>query len=86
VGNRYHARAHRRIAMTQTETTQHAFLAQAKADLGLEWDDFALMVGVNPRTFKAYRLPDTSSGFRSMPYLVRQEIERRIEQLRQQQV
>ncbi|MEK8034214.1 hypothetical protein AACH06_25590 [Ideonella sp. DXS29W] len=70
--------------MTQTETTQQEFLAQAKAELGLQWDDFALMVGVHPRTLKAYRLPETSSGFRSMPYLVRQEIERRVEHLRQQ--
>ncbi len=70
--------------MTQIDSTQQAFLTQAKADLGLEWDEFALMVGVHPRTFKAYRLPATSSGFRSMPYLVRQEIERTVEALRQQ--
>ncbi len=49
-----------------TDETQQQFLEAAKDKLGVTWDAFAELAGVNPRTFKAYRLPAESKGHRPM--------------------
>ena len=49
-----------------TNETQQQFLEAAKADLGVTWDAFAKLAGINPRTFKAYRMPADSKGHRTM--------------------
>ncbi len=42
----------------------------------LTWDSFANMVGVEPRTFKTYRMPENSDNYRSMPGVTRALIEK----------
>lgn len=59
-----------------TEQTQQEYLRSAKAVLGLEWDAFAEMAGINPRAFKTYRMPNTSKDFRTLPPLARSAIDR----------
>jgi hypothetical protein len=59
---------------------QKSFLASAKRALSgggerLTWDQFAARVGVEPRALKTYRMPATSSDFRTMPKLLVEKIE-----------
>lgn len=42
--------------------TQQEFLSACKTELGLTWDAFAALVDVDPRAFKSYRMPATSTG------------------------
>ncbi len=54
---------------------QKQWLIAAKKHLSksydnLTWDKFASLVGVDPRAFKTYRMPESSSDFRKMPSLV----------------
>lgn len=58
------------------EQSQRDFLREAKDALQkvhptkLTWDDFAEMVGIPPKTFKGYRMPESSeANYRSMPPL-----------------
>ncbi len=65
--------------MTQ-KLSQKTWLTAAKRNLantrkGLTWDAFANLVGVEPRTFKTYRMPEDSTNFRRMPALVINAIE-----------
>jgi len=46
--------------------TQQEFLKAAKAELDVTWDAFAELAGINPRTFKAYRMPSKSEQHRTM--------------------
>lgn len=52
------------------DETQQQFLEAAKAELGITWDAFADLAGINPRTFKAYRMPSDSQGHRAMSKFV----------------
>lgn len=58
-----------------TKQSQQEYLREAKATLGVEWDTFAEMVGVKPRAFKTYRMPDSSKDNRSLPDLARRVID-----------
>jgi hypothetical protein len=61
--------------------SQQDFLELAKKTLDarfgkLTWEEFAAKAGLEPRTLKSYRSPETSkSNYREMPFLVRQAIE-----------
>jgi hypothetical protein len=55
--------------------SQQAFLRAAKSELGLDWDSVAARAGINARALKCYRLPDSSSGHRTMPVLAWRAIE-----------
>jgi|GEM_PF-1928576 len=62
------------------ELSQKDWLTLAKRNLSalrgeLTWDEFAHLSGVEPRTFKTYRMPDDSSNSRKMPGWVREAIE-----------
>lgn len=41
----------------------------------LTWDQFAVRAGIEPRTLKTYRMPESSADYRAMPQLARQAIE-----------
>jgi hypothetical protein len=49
-----------------TEKTQQDFLKDGKAELGLTWDQFADMVGIERRALKTYRMPCESKDYRTM--------------------
>lgn len=59
-----------------TEQSQQDYLRAAKETLGVEWDAFAEMVGIKPRAFKTYRMPDSSKDHRALPGLARDAINR----------
>lgn len=50
----------------------------SKGNPGLTWDSFAKLVGVDPRAFKTYRMPESSADYRSMPNTTRAVIEKLI--------
>lgn len=59
---------------------QKTFLTEAKAAVSqivgkLTWDQFAVRVGVEPRALKTYRMPASSSDYRTMPKLLVEKIE-----------
>lgn len=59
---------------------QKDFLAQAKKALSsggkrVTWDEMAVLVGVEPRAMKTYRMPEDSADYRTMPKPVRNAIE-----------
>ncbi len=61
--------------------SQKSWLLSVKRELAktipdLTWDVFAGMVGVEPRTFKTYRMPEDSENYRSMPGVTRALIEK----------
>ena len=61
-------------------TAQKEWLSTAKERLQeripeLTWDRFASLLGISPRTLKAYRLPGNSPGYRVIPRHVRVTIE-----------
>jgi hypothetical protein len=49
--------------------SQQEFLHEAKAELGLTWDQLAEQCGIAPRAMKNYRMPDASQNHREMPVL-----------------
>lgn len=51
--------------------TQQEFLKDIKEKTGLTWDAMAAKVGLNPRTFKTYRMPETSKDYTQMPPVVK---------------
>src|SRR5664279_5166979 len=57
------------------QTTQQEYLRAIKEESGLDWDTFAVRVGIAPRAMKAYRLPESSTGHRTLPDLARAAIE-----------
>jgi hypothetical protein len=62
---------------------QQTFLSTCKNELGVTWDEFAALAGVEPRAFKSYRMPRTSTAnYRPMNKLVRAAIERVMEKHR----
>ena len=61
--------------MTKLEQTQQAFLHEAKATLGLTWDEFAEQAGIAARALKNYRMPDESQNHRGMPNLARRAVQ-----------
>lgn len=54
--------------------TQLEFLKKVKSDLGVTWDELAIMSGIAPRALKTYRMPRESKGFRSMNLLAKQAL------------
>ena len=46
----------------------------------IPWDELADMVGIEPRTLKTYRMPESSADYRQMPQLARQALERLLTQ------
>jgi hypothetical protein len=69
-----------RVELPDPRVDQKAFLAVAKDALRpssqrITWDDFAEIVGVEPRALKTYRMPADSSDYRSMPKLLVEKIE-----------
>ena len=59
---------------------QKEFLTRAKKALAtggkrVTWDEMAVMVGVEPRAMKTYRMPPESADYRTMPRPVRNAIE-----------
>lgn len=63
--------------------SQKSWLSSVKRELsksipGLTWDSFAKLVGVDPRAFKTYRMPENSADYRSMPSTTRAVIEKLI--------
>jgi aspartate carbamoyltransferase catalytic subunit len=61
--------------MSEQEQAQQGFLQEAKAALGLTWDELAEQAGIAPRALKNYRLPDESQNHRSMPSLARRAVQ-----------
>lgn len=64
-----------------TADSQKSWLLLVKRELSkyiddLTWDSFANLVGVEPRTFKTYRMPEDSANYRSMPGVTRALIEK----------
>ena len=57
------------------QTTQQEYLRAIKEESGLDWDTFAVRAGIAPRALKAYRLPESSQGHRTLPDLARAAIE-----------
>jgi len=62
------------------EASQKQFLTEAKKVLStrhgrVTWDEMAILVGVEPRAMKTYRMPPESTDYRSMPAPVRSAIE-----------
>jgi len=62
-----------------SDTTQQDFLKDAKAQLGVTWDELAVASGINPRALKTYRMPDESKDYRALPDLARAAIVRLLE-------
>lgn len=56
--------------------TQKEFLNNAKAKLGVTWDELAKQSGIKPRALKTYRMPEDSKDYRTMPDLAKSAIER----------
>lgn len=56
------------------EQTQQEFLQQAKATLGVKWDEFVELTGIDERALKSYRLPASSKGHRNMNKFVKQAV------------
>lgn len=59
---------------------QRSLLQSAKGRLAaqhgrLTWDQFAALLGVEPRALKTYRMPPASSDYRTMPKLLIEKIE-----------
>jgi hypothetical protein len=65
-----------------SDTTQQEFLKDAKAQLGVTWDELAVASGINPRALKTYRMPDESKDYRALPDLARAAIVRLLEDRR----
>jgi hypothetical protein len=65
-----------------SDTTQQDFLKDAKAQLGVTWDELAVASGINPRALKTYRMPDESKDYRALPDLARAAIVRLLEDRR----
>lgn len=60
--------------------TQKVYLSDVKKVLEarygrLTWDEMALKAGIEPRTLKTYRMPESSADYRAMPQLAKQAIE-----------
>ncbi|MFL9922361.1 hypothetical protein PQR75_45400 [Paraburkholderia fungorum] len=62
-----------------SDTAQQEFLKDAKAQLGVTWDELAVASGINPRALKTYRMPDESKDYRALPDLARAAIVRVLE-------
>ncbi|MFL9921577.1 hypothetical protein PQR75_40745 [Paraburkholderia fungorum] len=65
-----------------SDTSQQDFLKDAKAQLGVTWDELAVASGINPRALKTYRMPDESKDYRALPDLARAAIVRLLEDRR----
>jgi hypothetical protein len=46
----------------------------------ITWDELAEMAGIEPRTLKTYRMPESSADYRHMPQLAKQALERLLAQ------
>lgn len=46
----------------------------------IPWEELAEMAGIEPRTLKTYRMPESSADYRQMPQLARQALERLLAQ------
>lgn len=66
--------------MTGQDKTQQEFLQEAKATLGLTWDDLAEQSGIAPRALKNYRMPADSQNHRSMPSLAWRSVRQLLEE------
>lgn len=54
---------------------QQDFLKEARARLGVTWDEMAELTGIHPRALKTYRMPDASTNFRIMPSVAYKAVE-----------
>lgn len=57
------------------EDEQTIFLRQAKAALGVTWDELAKLADIHPRALKTYRMPPSSEDRREMSIHVRRSVE-----------
>lgn len=55
--------------------SQQDYLRAVKEELGMLWDELAVLAGISPRALKTYRLPDGSADHRGMPNLARRSID-----------
>lgn len=55
---------------------------EARFGKKLTWDALAELAGIEPRTFKTYRMPESSADYRQMPALAKQALERLLNQPR----
>jgi hypothetical protein len=76
---RYHGTQRVSNLKVMSDTTQQEFLKDAKAQLGVTWDELAVASGINPRALKTYRMPDESKDYRTLPDLARAAIVRLLE-------
>jgi len=76
---RYHGTQRVSNLKAMSDTTQQDFLKDAKAQLGVTWDELAVASGINPRALKTYRMPDESKDYRALPDLARAAIVRLLE-------
>lgn len=61
-------------------TSQQDYLRDVKQELRavypkLTWDQFADLVGIEPRAFKTYRMPESSEDYRAMDKFKRKAVE-----------
>lgn len=49
-----------------TEKSQQEFLKSLKDELGVTWDELALLSGIKSRALKTYRMPVDSKDFRTL--------------------
>jgi len=63
------------IALDQKEFLARAKKVLASSGKRATWDEMAVMVGVEPRAMKTYRMPPESADYRTMPRPVRNAID-----------
>jgi len=51
--------------------SQQEFLKALKDELGVTWDELAVLSGIKPRALKTYRMPAESKDFRMLNDLAR---------------
>ena len=65
-----------------TEQTQQEFLKAGKAELGVTWNEFAELAGIESRAFKTYRMPNESKDHRKMKKFVLEAVVQVLQQHR----
>lgn len=63
------------MAQTQQEWLQAAKDELQAAYPGMTWDQFADKVGIAPRAFKTYRMPESSEDYRTIDKFRRKAVE-----------
>ncbi len=62
--------------------SQQEFLKEIKGELGVTWDELALLSSIKPRALKTYRMPEESKDFRSLNALAKNALIRVVEDQR----